>query len=73
MRVTVARHTEAMGVRHDCRHYSTRTTTAGVVQRCRLGVHDDMPFACPEGCVFFEARTITGVGWQRFDDGSGQG
>ncbi|MBW3580722.1 MAG: hypothetical protein KY447_05325 [Actinobacteria bacterium] len=61
-----------MGVRHDCRHYSTRTTGGGVVQRCRLGVNEEMPFACPDGCVFFELRSIADAGWQRFDDaGSG--
>ncbi len=55
-----------MGVRTDCRHYSSRTTTGGdVLQRCKLGVNEEMPFACPEGCVFFEPRPISGAGWQR--------
>ncbi|CAN5209481.1 hypothetical protein BH24ACT1_BH24ACT1_04320 [soil metagenome] len=57
-----------MGVRADCRHYSTRTTAGGVVQRCRLGVNDESPFACPGGCLFLEARSITDAGWQRFED-----
>jgi hypothetical protein len=26
-----------------------------------------MPFACPEHCIFFESRSITDAGWQRFD------
>jgi hypothetical protein len=57
-----------MGVRRDCRHYSSRTTTTGdSLQRCRLGVNEEMPFACPEGCVFFEPRPISGTGWQRPD------
>ncbi len=56
-----------MGVRQDCRHYSTRTTPGGVVQRCRVDANEDMPFACPEDCLFFEDRPITGQGWQRFD------
>jgi len=56
----------AMGVRTDCRHYSSRTTTGGdSLQRCKLGVNEEMPFACPEGCVFFEPRPISGAGWQR--------
>ena len=56
-----------MGVREDCRHYSTRSTASGVVQRCRLAANEDMPFACPEHCLFFEARSITDAGWQRFE------
>jgi hypothetical protein len=54
-------------VRTDCRHYSTRTTGSDeVVQRCRLGMAEDTPFACPDGCLFFESRSITDAGWQRF-------
>ena len=57
-----------VAVREDCRHYSTRSTPAGdVLQRCRLGVNEEMPFACPEDCLFFEPRTITDAGWQRLD------
>ena len=56
-----------MAVREDCRHYSTRTTADGVVQRCRVGANEDMPFACPENCLFFESRSITDAGWQRFE------
>jgi hypothetical protein len=25
------------------------------------------PFACPADCLFFEARSITDAGWQRFE------
>jgi hypothetical protein len=57
-----------MEVRQDCRHYSTRSTASGVVQRCRLGANEDMPFACPEHCLFFESRSITDAGWSRFGD-----
>ena len=58
-----------MAVRRDCRHYSTRSAGASeVVQRCRLGANDDMPFACPEHCLFFEERSITDAGWRRFDE-----
>jgi hypothetical protein len=56
-------------VRRDCRHYSTRSVPGGeVVQRCRVAANTDMPFACPGGCLFFEPRSITDAGWQRFDD-----
>lgn len=55
-----------MAVRRDCRHYSTRSTTGGdVLQRCRLDVNEEMPFACPEDCLFFEPRPITDAGWDR--------
>ena len=57
-----------MTVRDDCRHYSTRTTTGGdVVQRCRVGMAEAAPFACPPDCLFFEPRSITDAGWQRLD------
>jgi hypothetical protein len=56
-----------MAVRQDCRHYSTRSVGADVVQRCRVAANDDAPFACPEHCLFFEARSITDAGWQRFE------
>jgi hypothetical protein len=63
------RETRAMAVRTDCRHYSTRTVSSGdQMQRCRLGVNEEMPFACPEGCLFFEPRSITDAGWTR-DEG----
>ncbi|MFZ6004200.1 MAG: hypothetical protein ACOYXM_09735 [Actinomycetota bacterium] len=56
-----------MAVREDCRHYSTRTTGSGeVVQRCRVDMAEAAPFACPEGCLFFEPRSITDAGWSRF-------
>ncbi len=58
----------AVAVREDCRHYSTRSTPAGdVLQRCRLGAAEEMPFACPDDCLFFEPRAITDTGWQRLD------
>jgi hypothetical protein len=57
-----------MAVRTDCRHYSTRTVGAGeVIQRCRLGAAELTPFACPAGCLFFEDRPISGVGWATGD------
>lgn len=53
-----------MGVREDCRHYSSRSVPGGdVVQRCRLDANETAPFACPEHCLFFERRPISGAGW----------
>ena len=53
-----------MGVRTDCRHYVERTTSLEEkVQRCRLDVALLDPFACPEGCLFFEPRKIADAGW----------
>src|ERR1700678_4198572 len=53
-----------VGVREDCRHYLQRTTTGGeVLRRCRLGGSEESPFACPEGCLFFEGRVLSTAGW----------
>lgn len=60
--------TDRPTVREDCRHYSSRSTAAGdVLQRCRLSANEEMPFACPVGCLFFEARKISEAGWLRLD------
>jgi hypothetical protein len=37
------------------------------VQRCRLGVNLQAPFACPDDCLFMEPRSITDAGWRRVD------
>jgi hypothetical protein len=53
-----------VAVREDCRHYLRRSTSAGdVVERCRVGANAEGPFACPEGCVFFEERPVSSQGW----------
>jgi hypothetical protein len=53
-----------MAVRDDCRHYTLRTLATGdKLERCRLGVNEDPPFACPESCVFFEPRPPMSAGW----------
>jgi hypothetical protein len=53
-----------VGVKTDCRHYLHRSTPAGEAwQRCRLSVNQEQPFACPDDCLFFEARTVSGPGW----------
>jgi hypothetical protein len=58
-----------MGVRDDCRHYVKRSTAGGdAIEQCKLAVNQSEPrFACPEGCLFHEPRTIADAGWQRRD------
>jgi hypothetical protein len=53
-----------MGVREDCRHYLHRSTPTGeAMQRCRVSANSEDPFTCPEGCLFFEGRSVSGAGW----------
>ncbi|MGH9058488.1 MAG: hypothetical protein ACRDZY_03080 [Acidimicrobiales bacterium] len=53
-----------MAVRTDCRHYLGRSTPSGdVMQRCRVAANTEDPFACPDGCLFFEDRAVSGAGW----------
>jgi hypothetical protein len=54
-----------MAVKADCRHYVMQSTPSGEkLERCKLAANDPLPFACPEGCVFFEARRVSSAGWQ---------
>ncbi|MDA8312406.1 MAG: hypothetical protein M0Z46_17715 [Actinomycetota bacterium] len=54
-----------MAVNANCRHYVMQSTPAGEkVERCKLGANDPLPFSCPDGCVFFEARRVSSTGWQ---------
>jgi hypothetical protein len=54
-----------VAVREDCRHYLKRSTAGGeAIERCRLDANESNPFACPEGCLFYEARKLSDVGWQ---------
>ena len=60
------RETDGVAVRPDCRHYSTRTLPSGeVVERCRVDANEKVPFACPEGCLFFEPRAVSDAGWHK--------
>jgi hypothetical protein len=53
-----------MAVREDCRHYVMQTVRGGErVEACKLGVNEQVPFACPEGCVFYEKRSTSSAGW----------
>lgn len=56
-------------VREDCRHYLRRTTHGGeTMQRCRLGAAVELPFSCPEECLFFEPRPLSTAGWAKEAD-----
>jgi hypothetical protein len=51
-------------VNDDCRHYIMQTTAhEEKVERCRMGANEQIPFACPDGCVFYEPRKVSGAGW----------
>ena len=39
------------------------TSSGDKLERCRLGANTELPFACPEGCVFHEPRKVSGAGW----------
>ena len=53
-----------MGARTDCRHYSSRSVPGGTIERCRLDMAQAVPFDCPDNCIVYEPRAISGVGWQ---------
>ena len=52
-----------MSVKPDCRHYIMQTVRGDRIERCRLNANDDLPFACPESCLFYEPRRVSGAGW----------
>ena len=52
-------------VRDDCRHYIMQTVRSKErIERCRLGANLQMPFDCPDGCVFFEPWRTSSAGWK---------
>ena len=60
-----------MAVRTDCRHYSSRSTPAGVVERCKLDMAQAVPFDCPDNCIFFEERAMNSRGWENQEPEAG--
>jgi hypothetical protein len=53
-----------MAVNTDCRHYVMQTTGRGEkLERCRVEANEQLPFSCPEGCVFYEPRKVSSAGW----------
>ncbi len=54
-----------MTVNEDCRYYVMQTTSQGEkLERCKVGANEPLPFACPDGCVFYEPRKVSSAGWQ---------
>lgn len=54
----------SVAVLEDCRHYVMQTTAREEkLERCRMGANEQLPFACPEGCLFYEPRRVSGAGW----------
>lgn len=50
-------------MRHDCRHYETRTYSAGeTVHMCRLDLAPEAPWRCPADCPKYELRGFD-AGW----------
>jgi len=55
-----------MAVNEDCRHYVMQSTPGGdKVERCKIDAGEQVPFACPEGCLFYEPRGIATTGWSQ--------
>ncbi|MGH9129409.1 MAG: hypothetical protein ACRDY2_10725 [Acidimicrobiales bacterium] len=54
-----------MAVNEDCRHYIMQTVggRGERIERCRMGANDSLPFACPQGCLFYERRGVSNAGW----------
>ncbi len=53
-----------MAIQEDCRHYVMQTVRGRErIERCRLGASEQVPFACPDGCVFYESRSTSSAGW----------
>lgn len=53
-----------MAVNADCRHYVMQTVRGGEkLERCRLDANEKLPFACPDGCLFYEPRQVSAAGW----------
>lgn len=53
-----------MTVKADCRHYIMQSTGGGEKkERCAVGASTVLPFACPEGCIFYEPRKVSPAGW----------
>ena len=55
---------ETRHVNTDCKHYRTRSQPGGeVLEMCRLKANLELPFACPEGCLFYERKLVGRAGW----------
>jgi hypothetical protein len=55
----------AVAVNEDCRHYIMQTTRGNdKIERCKMDANEPLPFACPDGCLFYEPRRVSSAGWQ---------
>jgi hypothetical protein len=64
LQTPLIRQNGAVAVLEDCRHYVMQTTAReDKLERCRMGANEQLPFACPEGCLFYEPRRVSGAGW----------
>ena len=52
------------GCKADRATTSCRPLAAGRNERCRVDANEQLPFACPEGCVLYEPRKVSQAGWQ---------
>lgn len=53
-----------VAVNTDCRHYVMQTTPRREkLERCKVDANEHLPFACPEGCLFYEPRRTSAAGW----------
>jgi hypothetical protein len=51
-----------MPMRHDCRHFESRTYAGGeAVRKCNIDLAPEAPWRCPASCSGYEMRV--GVGW----------
>ena len=52
-------------VNADCRHYVMQTAANGEkLERCKIDAGEQLPFSCPDGCIFYEPRRVSSAGWQ---------
>ena len=52
-------------VNEDCRHYVMRIHPGGErLERCKVDANEPLPFACPDGCLFYEPRKVSQAGWR---------
>ena len=52
-------------INEECKYLISRTMANNErILKCKLDANQDVPFACPEGCVFFERKTTSSAGWQ---------
>ena len=33
------------------------------MERCKVDANEPLPFACPDGCVFYEPCRVSQAGW----------